>query len=96
MPFKFDDFHACLNQTFLLDAGKHGEVALQLISVDRHPESVSTDGRDVFSVLFRGPADTVFDQQIYPLSNETMGEMDLFIVPVGPDKQGMCYEAVFS
>lgn len=96
MPYQFDDFHACLNQTFLLDAGEHGEVSLQLIRVDRHPDSVSTDGRDVFSVLLRGPADLTFDQRIYHLSNETMGEMDLFIVPVGPDQQGMRYEAVFS
>jgi len=67
-----------------------------LVSVDRLGNSAGVNDRDVFSVIFRGDNDRVLQQQIYRISNDTLGEMDLFIVPIGPDEQGMRYEAVFS
>jgi hypothetical protein len=35
-------------------------------------------------------------QQIYQVEHPTLGSFELFLVPVGPDEQGMCYEAVFN
>jgi hypothetical protein len=49
-----------------------------------------------FSLVFVGPARFVLPQQTYRLEHETLGEMDLFLVPIGPDGGGMRYEAVFS
>ena len=96
MTYSFDDFHACLEQDFTLNTGSGDTVTLSLISVEKNPHSESIDGREVFSVLFRGPADLVLPQQTYALNNRDMGELALFIVPIGPDEQGMCYEAVFT
>ena len=36
-------------------------------------------------------------QGLYRLAHPTLGPIDLFLVPVGPDgKGGTCYEAVFN
>lgn len=95
MTYKFDDFQACLNQAYSLGPAL-GDLQLELISVERHPHGDAVDGKDAFTIMLRGPAEPVLAQQTYTMRNENMGEFDLFIVPIGPDDQGMCYEAVFS
>lgn len=45
-----------------------------------------------FSLLFEGPGDLVLEQQIYRLEHPDLGELDLFLVTVGPGK----IEAVFN
>ncbi len=52
--------------------------------------------REPCSILFRGPLEPVLPQQIYQIQHESLGRMDLFLVPVGPDEEGMLYEAVFN
>jgi hypothetical protein len=52
--------------------------------------------RTPFSLVFRGPARPVLPQQIYRMEHEEIGNFDLFLVPIGPDAEGMRYEAVFS
>jgi hypothetical protein len=76
----------------------------QNISIDfegsTQAEVVSVKGlgrrgeRDAFSVLFRSGAQC--PQGIYTVHHPTLGEQPLFLVPLGPDGEGMLYEAVFS
>ncbi len=47
-------------------------------------------------MIFRGPGDPVLAQQICALEHVEMGRLDLFLVPVGPEKGSMLYEAVFN
>lgn len=51
-----------------------------------------------FALLFRSSSLDPLPQQIYKLEHDVLGSLDLFLVPVGPDKAGsaMCYEAVFN
>jgi hypothetical protein len=49
-----------------------------------------------FSAYFYGPGDFFLPQRIYKLEHEQMGEVELFLVPVGQDQRGFRYEAVFS
>ena len=53
-------------------------------------------GRVPFSLIFRGPTQPVLPQQIYHVAHDGIGEFDLFLVPIGPDAEGMRYEAVFT
>ncbi len=53
-------------------------------------------GRVPFSLVFRGPTQPVLPQQIYRLAHDGIGEFDLFLVPIGPDAEGMRYEAIFT
>jgi hypothetical protein len=95
VQFLFDDFNSCLGQPFTLvyDGSSH---PLTLISVDKFTNSAATGVPEAFSIVFRGNSDLVLEQQIYCINNDTLGDMDLFIVPIGPDDKGMRYEAVFS
>ena len=56
----------------------------------------STTQRVPFSLVFRGPADAAVGQQTCGFRHAQLGQFDLFIVPLGPDAEGMRYEAVIS
>jgi hypothetical protein len=49
-----------------------------------------------FALNFSGPAAPLLQQSIYPLRHAAFGTLDLFIVPIGKDKDGIVYEAVFT
>jgi len=50
-----------------------------------------------FAVIFRHAGATRSGPQgLYRIDLPERGSVELFVVPVGPDKAGMCYEAVFN
>lgn len=72
-----------------------GELELTLASV----QGTGLQGkakREQFSVHFNGPAEPILPQSIYRLENKEMGTMELFLVPVARDDEGVTYEAVFT
>lgn len=72
-------------------------VELELDEVVPYPTLSHSLGDAVrFSTYFRGPGDIFLPQRIYKLEHEQMGEIELFLVPVGQDQRGFRYEAVFS
>jgi len=95
VQYHFDDFSGCLNQTFTLELDDASTYPLKLISVDKHPGRATSSEHEAFSIVFRG-ANPGLEQQIYHIKHDTLGAMELFIVPIGPDDEGMCYEAVFA
>ncbi|MGH7266817.1 MAG: DUF6916 family protein [Candidatus Rokuibacteriota bacterium] len=58
--------------------------------------SPSPSRRLPFSVLFRAERGPVLPQRIYWLEHEVMGPLEIFIVPIGHDAEGMRYQAVFT
>lgn len=52
--------------------------------------------RRPFSLEFRGPTEQAFPQRIYRIEHPALSSFELFLVPIGPDERGMCYEAVFT
>lgn len=54
--------------------------------------------RDPFSLFFHGNrTDIQFNQQILPLKHETMGEIEIFLVPIARNDDGTIrYQAVFN
>ena len=91
-----DDFLSSLNQKFVVhhDAGT---LEAELIECRKlaSPGGPSTR-RQPFAILFRGPRQPVLVQRIYKFEGGSMGPLEIFIVPVGPDANGMRYEAIFS
>jgi hypothetical protein len=54
-------------------------------------------GRQPFSLLFKGPPAPLLPQRIYSLRQEGVAEpIEIFLVPVSADPSGACYEAVFT
>ena len=91
---RHEDFGACLKQPFRISL-EGAAFAIELVNVDIWGES-QADRRQPFSLTFRGPSNPVLSQRIYALENPTLGTLEIFLVPISPDNQGMRYEAVFS
>jgi hypothetical protein len=86
-------FEQNLNTKFWLRDGAAQPYAMDLIELaDGH----STPRQEQFSLLFRGDPNYVFPQQLFPLKHDAIGDLDLFLVPVGRDETGTFYEAVFN
>lgn len=53
--------------------------------------------RGPFSIEFQTGGDHAYRQQgIYRIAHPELGDIELFLVPIAPDANGMRYEAVFS
>jgi hypothetical protein len=63
--------------------------------VDRLKQHSSED-RQPFSVVFSANHPEAYAQNIYTIKHAEKGEQMIFLVPIGPDETGMCYEAVFA
>lgn len=69
----------------------------ELVEASEMPTaSLGESSRGPFSVIFRGPQEPILPQAIYRVSHKKLGELDLFLVPLGPDREGVRYEAVFT
>lgn len=91
------DFTPYLNHTFRIHLSDEEHMDVRLTEITElgtvPPDETA---RHPFSLIFRGPSDSVLPQRIYRLEHDEMGHMDIFLVPVGPDQEGMQYEAMFT
>jgi uncharacterized protein DUF6916 len=90
-------FEAHLNTPFQVHYGDSAPLEIVLSEVrllEPHPGPRAQP----FSLYFLGPGSPVLRQHTFKLTHEPLGELDLFLVPVGPHpkKGGMLYEAVFN
>lgn len=88
-----DAFFACLHSKFRVLNVTPEQFDLELVEVS---ELKVTSRQQTFSIVFLGPGDKLMPQHIYRLQHEVLGEIDLFLVPVGSKEQGYEYEAVFN
>ncbi len=94
-----DNFSQLEGKTFKISEQSGGAcLSADLIEVKslRKEEQGADDKREPFSIIFRGPNEPVLAQGIHKLEQEDFGQVELFLVPIGPDATGMCYEAVFN
>jgi hypothetical protein len=59
-------------------------------------EISKTEHNETFSLYFHGPLQPFMPQKIHRLRHEKLGELELFLVPIGQDKDGFQYEAAFN
>lgn len=88
-----EDFREYLDTRF---AGREPAIEWELIEVTDLGEPGAGGLRAPFSLVFRGPREPLVPQGIRRLEHAGLGELDLFLVPIGPDEAGMRYEAVFG
>ena len=90
-----ESWSECLGGSFeLLDDGR-GTIIMMLAEVTGLGHG-APGRRDPYSLVFRGPPAPILPQRIYRLRHEQMGDLELFLVPIGPDGEGMRYEAIFT
>lgn len=75
-------------------------VTLELTEVlaSSEPGGAGPDGQErlQFSLTFRGPGEPSLRQATYALAHATLGDLVLFLVPLGADISGTIYEAAFA
>ena len=87
-----DDFVSHLGQPFVVTAeGRAVILSLQSAEVSR---LMAHAGRQGFSLVFAGEASLA--QGMHTVGHPTLGDMELFLVPIGPCALGLQYEAIFN
>ncbi len=98
MPdFVLETFSQRIGETFRVDAGSEKPYEIEIVEARGMPGQ--SDAREPFSVLFSGTANFILEQRTYTLAHDELEPMDLFLVPLGPDRDrdgAMIYEAAFS
>jgi len=93
------DFAQCVGQPFHLECGGQA-VAVELATVTglgyKSPGDESRGKRESFSLLFHAPKQWRYPQCTYHVSHPKLGDLDVFLVPLGPDEKGMRLEAIFN
>jgi hypothetical protein len=91
------EFAANLNSVFRINADLPEPFELKLVEVNhKNVDPTEEAGMERFSIILVGPNDRFIDQQMYPLKHDVLGEVDLFLVPIGRETDGFRYEAVFN
>ena len=91
------DFFPLLNEEFLIRLDGIEPIDLELVSVTEAGPASRSEARRPFSLHFLGPVSSQYlIQHIYRLEHEIMGTLELFIVPLGPERGRMRYEAIFA
>jgi Domain of unknown function (DUF6916) len=99
--FTVDKFEPRVGDKFevVSDSSSGQELTLlsaKVVGTDSAKEWSKASGRAPFTLTFIGPVEAALEQSIYHLAHDEMGDFDIFLVPLGPNQQGMRYEAVFT
>ncbi|HSR70092.1 MAG TPA: hypothetical protein VLU25_19340 [Acidobacteriota bacterium] len=87
---KKEDFDKCKDKPFKVRTEELDE------DFSLRVDKVEAMRGESFSVVFAGPQEPVLQQSIIPLSHADLGELDIFLVPVGQEDGTTYYEAVFT
>jgi hypothetical protein len=87
------DFAPLVDRTFACQVAG-STVELQLGSATELGPLRAGQPRAAFSLVFWGPP--ALPQGMYRVHHPTLGALDIFMVPIGPDARGPRYEAIFN
>lgn len=101
------DFRQFLNDEFMLvpvvwgqqyDPEQHGPLRrLILHEVELLGQAEQSAPRaEPFSLIFYEESRRVLPQQIYSLQHSSLGQIEIFLVPIGNDTQRVYYQAIFN
>ncbi len=87
-------FRPHLNTSFAVNAADGASARLVMAEVAERP---ITKNVEQFSLIFHAPAATTLPQGIHGFHHPALGDLDLFIVPIGaPNGRRTVYQACFS
>lgn len=92
----FESFAGHMNETFRVTVG--GSTVEMTLTEANKGKSREWAGvrKQPFNLIFKCPNLVILPQQSYAFENPGFGKMDIFIVPVARDRDGILYEAVFN
>ena len=90
-----EDFANRVGERFTARGAEDARLDLTLTDVDVVGEA--PEGHRVpFSLKFRDESQDHVPQQTHDVEHEQLGQLQIVLVPLGPDAEGMRYEAVFG
>ena len=92
-PLTHEEFSKHLNSTFRIRLSPEQTLDARLVEISEH--MVSTR-QERFAIVFLTSNDILLPQAIRQFEHDEMGNLQLFIVPIGRDEEGTRYEAVFN
>ena len=89
-------FSGLIGERFAIVADDGAELPVTLREASALGGQPAPGGRVPFSLLFEGPPDPILPQRIYPLEHPALGRLELFLVPLQPERGRARYEAIFN
>ncbi|MDB6073938.1 MAG: hypothetical protein JWO89_1578 [Verrucomicrobiaceae bacterium] len=92
-----DFFQPFVNSTFLMHWGGYKPEPVELVSVSSYNRKAAEGFREPFELIWRASTrDFYVPQGIYSFQHPTAGAFEIFVVPIGPDADGMQFQAIFT
>lgn len=94
-----ETFTAHVASKFQMELAPGNGIEAQLLEVNPLAENrlpAGVERRTPFSLLFRVASGIRVPQRIYPLAHPQLGRLDIFLVPVRQDPEGLVLEAIFN
>jgi len=93
----YEDFADKVGEVFTIREDGVPAIALELTeATPLNPAFAPRGARPPFSLLFVAEDPRVLPQRIYRMAHQALGDLAIFIVPVGKDAQGVTYQATFN
>jgi hypothetical protein len=92
----YDGFAPHLNETFEVRLGASSLEMTLVQATKGKPRDWDGLRKEPFALLFKCAKPVILPQRIYSFQNSGFGKMDIFIVPVGRDRDGVVYQAIFN
>jgi hypothetical protein len=86
-------FAAALNTEFVMHLEASEAITLKLV---QHQVPLLNAVQECFTLLFQAPPHAPNQQSLRTLQHATLGELEMFLVPVKKTEEGLFYEAVFN
>jgi hypothetical protein len=92
-----ETFEPLVGSSFWVEFPNDAKVELRLDRVGKVMESEAARlPRHPFSIFFAGPRSFLLRQHTYRVTHESLGPLEIFLVPVGETPDTYQYEAVFT
>jgi hypothetical protein len=96
-PLVFEDFADKVGDVFPINDEDVPRIPLTLMEAElMKPVRVTPGTRPPFSLIFVAKDPRVLPQRLYRLEHNGLGELTIFLVPVGKDAHGVSYQAMFN
>lgn len=93
----FQDFADKVEQIFVISDQNVPAIPLTLAQAELLPAKQARPGiRPPFSLTFLAKDPRVLPQRLYRMEHNELGDLTIFLVPIGKDAQGVSYQATFN
>lgn len=96
-PLVFEDFADKVGDVFAVSEQDVPAIPLTLTEAEPlNPARGKRGVRPPFSLVFLARDPRVLPQRLYRMEHDELGELTIFLVPIGKDAEGVSYHATFN